>query len=189
MVMKKILDNIREIDKKFIQKNISDFYEYSREKNLYKFMAELNPHSSMSDTYKYFEDLINRETLHAFPIIFENNKVIGTVTLELLNEKRNNWIIGYASSPLYSGLPIIPLTIASVIWIGFNKYNVRRLEGMAQIDNLESQNLMKGLGFVEEGTRRYYYKGRENGEYLHAKIYSLFREDFTFLDRFEKLSK
>ena len=187
--MKKILDNIKKIDKKFIQENISDFYEYSSEKDLYKYMAELNPHSSMSDTYEYFEDLINRETLHAFPILYKDNKVIGTVTLELLNEKRNDWIIGYASSPLYRGLPIITLTIASVIWIGFNEYSVRRLEGMTQVDNLESQSLMKGLGFVEEGKKRYYYKSRESDEYLHAIIYSLFREEFTFLERFEKLSR
>lgn len=187
--MKKILDKIEEIDMKFIQENISDFHEYSSEKNLYNYMSELNPHSSISDTYKYFEDLINRETLHAFPIMLEDKKVIGTVTLELLSKKRNNWIIGYASSPLYRGLPIIPLTIACVIWIGFSKFNVRRLEGMTQIDNLESRNLMTGLGFVEEGKKRYYYKSIEDGEYLHAIIYSLFKEEFKFLERFEKLTK
>ena len=187
--MKNTLKNLKEIDIQFLEENISDFHEYSSNKNLYDFMAELTPHLSVSETHKYFEGLINRDSVHVFPIILEGKKVIGTVSLTLENAKRNIWMIGFASSPLYSGMPIILLTVSAVVWTAFKKYNVRRLEGMTQIDNLKSQNLMQGLGFKEEGTRRFFYKGREDGEYLHAKTYSLFLEDFSLFQKFDKMLK
>ena len=186
--MKNILNNLNEMDINFLKENISDFYEYSSNKKLYEFMGELTPHSSKQETYRYFEGLINCETVHIFPIIFEDKKVIGSVSLTLENKKRNIWLIGFASSPLYSGLPIVVLTIASVIWTAFKTYNVRRLEGMAQIDNLKSQNLLQGLGFKEEGIKRFFYKAKDH-DYLHAKTYSLFREDFSLSRKFKRLSK
>lgn len=109
--------------------------------------------------------------------------MIGTVSISLLNEYRRDWIIGFASSSKYWGLPITSLTISAVIGICFIKLNAHRIEGITQIDNLRSQKLMESLGFKEEGIKRSYYRDDNNKTFIDAKIYGLLSNEFVYLDK------
>ena len=154
--MKKFFQSLKKIDNNFLENNISDFHEYSSDPSMYKFMCEHETFKTQKETFTYFNKLIKKENVHLFPILIEKKKVIGTVSISLLNEYRNDWIIGFASSSKYWGLPFIPLTISAVIGICFIKLNAHRIEGLTQIDNLRSQKLMESLGFKEEGIKRSY---------------------------------
>ena len=147
-------------------------------------MSELTAHYGLSDTKRYFDKLIKDKTVHLFPIL-QKKKVVGTVSLRQLNKLRGNFHIGFASSSSSWGLPVVALTIASVIWLSFEKYKARRLEGLTQINNLRSQKLMENLGFKEEGLMKSYYKNKLNGDYIDAKIYNLFKHEFSLLKKFE----
>ena len=183
--MKNILKALNPIDIEFVEARLMDFFEYGSNEKLYEFMRELLPHKNTVETYDYFSQLISREGVYVYPIFMNSDKVIGTVTLTQKNKERNIWIIGYASSPSFAGLPIIPLTVAAVIWIAFRKFGVRRLEGVCQIDNLKSQDLLAGLGFHNEGTMRRFYKCVREDIYLDAVSYSLFWDEFRLRDKFD----
>ena len=182
--VKKIFKSLKEIDNNFLENNISDFHEYSSDSLMNKFLREHKPFKTQKETFTYFNKLIKKENVHLFPILIENKKVIGTVSLSLLNEYRKDWIIGFASSSKYWGQPIITLTISAVIGICFIKYNAHRIEGLTQIDNLRAQNLLENLGFKEEGTKRSYYRDDNNKTYIDAKIYGLLSSEFLYLNRF-----
>lgn len=183
MNIKKLLKRLKKIDHLFLEKHIADFHDYSQDHLMYKYMCELTPHQSISDTFEYFKKLINDDMVNVYPILLDESKVIGTVSMRLENKLRGNWSIGFASSSLYWGLPTIPLTVSAAIGLSIEKYNANRIEGLTQSNNTKSQKLFKGLGFKEEGVKRSFYRDKNTGKFLDAKIYGLLCNEFVYLKR------
>ena len=50
---------------------------------------------TQKETFTYFNKLIKKENVHLFP--FVEKKVIGTVSISLLNDYRNDWILRFAN--------------------------------------------------------------------------------------------
>ena len=184
MKYNKIFEQLQEINTEFIEEHITEFHQYSSDPKMYEYMCELTPHQNLSETKTYFKKLVNDESNFVFPILKEK-KVIGSVTLREENKYRGYFSIGYASSTLHAGEIIIPLTISAVIWLSFEKYKAYRLQGISEINNLRTQKLIEGLGFKEEGILRSYYKNKSNGNYIDAKIHSLFKNEFRHLKFFK----
>lgn len=145
---------------------LKDMYEYGKNPQFYKFM-ETTPHTSIEQTSDYLNEWINREKLgegHLWLIVLRaNKKVIGSVGLWNVNDRRKSVGYGYGLSVEYQGLGYIEEGLKLVFKLLFCELNFHRIHGTVSKINIPSLIVAKKLGFKKEGVLRDYYYYSEHG--------------------------
>lgn len=107
-----------------------------------------------------------------------NDEVIGMVGFNYWNRTDNRASVGFDLNRNYWRRGIMADALRLVIVFGFDEMALNRIEADASIHNSASINLMKSLGFIQEGIQREQYY--ENGEYHDLVMLSLLRRDWIY---------
>lgn len=108
-------------------------------------------------------------------LLKETNTVIGIMEVfDIQNERMGD--IAYRLNPDYWNLGFTTEALKEVIKFVFEKTEMDRLNGRADIRNIASNRVMEKCGFLKEGTIR---KGKMVSVYCDYNIYGLLREDYV----------
>ena len=163
---------------------LDEMHEYSTNKKLYEYL-EYEPFKDKNDTSNYLQNLIKgefnesgeRTAMCWFVRRIKDDRLIGTARLVNIDYKRQSVSWGYGIDPELWGEGYI-LEIQELLkeYI-FEILQLKRLWGIAMIDNKRTIRTLLGTGCKEEGILRQYYRDYR-GEYFDAWIYSMLSEDY-----------
>ena len=88
--------------------------------------------------------------------------------------------IGYDLAQAYWNRGIMTEALAAVLQFGFERMELNRIEAMVMLENTPSMQLLRKLGFQEEGILREY--GFWKGQFHDMKLFSLLRRDFVKME-------
>lgn len=108
-------------------------------------------------------------------VLKQTNTVIGTIAVFNIQNARMG-DIGYRINPAYWNQGIATEALHEVVKFVFEKTELDRLNGNADIRNVASNKVMQKCGFVKEGTIR---RGKMVSVYCDYNIYGMLREDYT----------
>lgn len=158
---------------------LQDFHEYSIKPELYKYL-EFPPFETLEDSQRYLERLIYRssvsEAQYWFIRLSDGYKVVGTIGLHSLDDRRASVEIGYGLSPAYWGKGIFTSAAELVVNYAFTILSLRRIVARTSVHNLPSLRALERLGFRIEGVMRDYYRGYE-GERFDGVLLSRLSTD------------
>lgn len=103
------------------------------------------------------------------------SQLLGIIEYRISLE-HNRGDIGYWIGREYRGNKYCTEALTKVIDIGYNQFNLIRIEAFCFSDNIVSKHIIKKLGFVYEGTLR--KDSKIMGEYKDTDIYSMLREEY-----------
>ena len=105
----------------------------------------------------------------------ETNTVIGMMAVfDIQNSRMGD--IGYRIHPEYWNRGITTEALKEVVRFIFEKTEIERLNGRADVRNIASNKVMERCGFVKEGTIR---QGKMVSVYCDYNIYGMLKEDYT----------
>jgi len=110
----------------------------------------------------------------------ETGKIIGRCGFRIWHLLHNRAELGYAldnDSSKQKGY--MKEALRSIITYGFEKMGLNRVEAFVGSKNTASLKLLKGAGFIEEGTLRSHYL--KNGEMHDSVCFSLLRPEYEVL--------
>jgi ribosomal-protein-alanine N-acetyltransferase len=107
-----------------------------------------------------------------------NDEVIGMVGFNYWNRKDNRASVGFDLNRSYWRRGIMGEALRLILVFGFDEMGLNRIEADASIHNNASINLMKSMGFVQEGLQREQYY--EDGAYHDLVLLSLLRRDWIY---------
>jgi RimJ/RimL family protein N-acetyltransferase len=136
---------------------------------------------------KRFVNYINygKESIYLFSIVV-NNEVIGRIELGLVDFTNKSGAIGIVigeEKNRNKGFGSIGLKL--MLNFAFNELNLNRVYSEVYSFNIASQNLMKKIGFINEGTLRqceYHF-----GKYIDKIVFSMLKNEFNI--NYYKLNK
>lgn len=131
----------------------------------------LNSTKTKEDTEKFItlqlEKFSKAEAMHQ--CIFYKEKLVGVLGFNSIEDGIG--VIGYWLDIEYNGLGIMTKCIKDLISIGFEYFNLEKIEIRCAIHNTKSQAIPKRLGFKEE---KYLIDAEKlNGIYYNQIIYSI----------------
>lgn len=105
-----------------------------------------------------------------------DGKVIGTVLLFRFDESSARIEIGYVLGRSHWRRGYATEALQGVCRQAFAEMSIRRIEAEARPDNIASNELLRSLGFVQEGRLRQRWVGK--GETYDTNIYGLLVDDW-----------
>lgn len=121
----------------------------------------------------------NKEGFRWAIVTKKDNNVIGTCGYNNWIKKSSRGEIGYELGKEYWGKGYASEAVKEIIKYGFKNMNLNRIEAFTVPEATSSINLLKKLGFKQEGTLRQY--GYWNMRYWDENIYSLLKRDWKQL--------
>lgn len=111
----------------------------------------------------------------------ETGKFIGTVGLNQLNKSNKRAELGYEVHPDYRRQYFTCEAVSEVLRFSFQELDLHRIAALAFPNNLASTNLLKKVGFLEEGKLRdFIYFNNQSQDVL---IFSLLKAEFQSLGK------
>lgn len=165
--------------RKLRKDDAEDLYEYYNNKSVYQYL-DWNGPCSIEHAGEII-DRWNKGFYDGWIIRFaiadkETDRIIGTIFLNNFEEKRAE--IGYELSEAYWKLGIMSEVMKLVLDLGFHKLNLVRIQAFVCEENIASKQLLRKLGFAEEGYLRQYECHSITGECKDMYIYSLLKNEF-----------
>lgn len=122
---------------------------------------EVRPHILMrygaGSPYSYFEKLVNRMLyafdpceLHAGVYLKEQQKLIGTVSLQNWNRREDKASLGYMVDPTWWGHGLATEAVGLLLKYAVQELGVTRVEGRCRGDNCRSERVMTKNGMMLE---------------------------------------
>lgn len=154
--IKEIFKKLR-IDTEFLvirriqNKDKFDLFEIMNDKET-GFDDGFSPYCAMDEEYEaFFEYLTSDETRYAIELK-DNQKVIGIINLTDKPERAVTcYELGYDINPQYRRKGYATVAIKAIIDYCFNIVNIDLLTACVFDWNIKSSNMLKKLGFIEEG--------------------------------------
>ncbi|XMB66237.1 GNAT family N-acetyltransferase [Mycoplasmatota bacterium zrk1] len=122
--------------------------------------------------------LINLESdkYSRFLITGSDGKQMGTVVLWRINEKINEWEIGWGILQKFTGLGYVTEAARRVIQFAFETLKIHRVVALCHANNTPSENIMKRIGMQKEGTFR--DNRFLNGKWRDSLQYSITEDEY-----------
>lgn len=117
----------------------------------------------------------NRQGIRWGIALKTDDKIIGSCGYGIRDEFIAE--IGYELAKAHWGRGIMTEALDSIIDWGFRSLELNRIEALVMVNNIASIQLLKKLGFFEEGLLREY--GYWKGQFHDLKIFSLLKRDYT----------
>ena len=171
--------------RKFKYEDLKDYIEYRNNKELFTYLSS-NPKKEMSEYEISLKSIIsgyNSKNMSSKIWAIElmtNKKVIGSVSVESVNDRHNSCEIGWALNVLYQKQGYALESVNALINELFEKYKINRIEAQIWKGNESSIRLAEKLKFSHEGTLR---EARlKDGKYSDLMVYALLQKDFKNKD-------
>lgn len=152
---------------------------------LQQWLSWLNRIKVASDTKDFIEAQLLRfqrgEALHV--TIFYQDQIAGVVGYNQIDRDNNIGHLGYWLAKEYNGKGIMTKSVRELIEIGFDYYNLNRIDIRCAEGNSRSRAIPERLGFKNEGVIRQGEKlsDKPNGmtslRYVNHVVYGLLKED------------
>jgi RimJ/RimL family protein N-acetyltransferase len=107
----------------------------------------------------------------------DERKVIGTLLLFRFDRDSARLELGYVLGRAYWGGGLMREALESIATLAFETLRIRRLEAEVNAGNVASRRLLRGLGFVHEGTLRKRWIAK--GEAYDTDMYGLLAEEWS----------
>lgn len=117
----------------------------------------------------------NRQSIRWGIALKETNIIIGSCGYT--QKQLNSAEVGYELAKPYWRKGIMTEALIAIINFGFQNMDLNRIEALVMLDNIASINLLKKMGFIEEGLLREY--GFWKGGFHDLKIFSLLKSDYS----------
>lgn len=131
---------------------------------------------NLQDEQDWFEGVSGDED-HINLVIVHDDRVIGTIGIELTDPDSRTAEIGYFLDPDVHSQGLGTESAELAIEYAFDELNVRKLWARVFAFNDKSSGLLEKLGFEQEGCLREHKYA--DGEYHDALLYGLLREERT----------
>jgi [ribosomal protein S5]-alanine N-acetyltransferase len=137
------------------------------------------PHQSLADSVAWIERLhasyARREDFAWGVTLKDKDTLIGACTLWNFGPGLQCAEIGYELHPAYEKRGIMTEALSVILTFGFTKLGLHRIEATPFVENSSSQNLLRKLGFIHEGTlrQRHFFRGH----YLDQMVFGLLKDD------------
>ena len=122
---------------------------------------------------------LNRRGLRWGVILKETGRFIGTVGLNHLNETNKRAEIGYEIHPDYWRNHFTYEAVVEVLRFSYEELGLNRVAAVTFTDNHASANLLKKVGFKEEGVLRGYIF--LHGHSHDVKLFSLLKDEASLM--------
>lgn len=160
---------------------VDDMYEYSALPEFYSHF-EFPPHRTREETVAYVQKLLNRMQTgqaHYWCIVHKAEaKVVGTIGLQQIDDRKGAADVGYGISPKYWGHGYFREALMRVVQFLFLERQFYRVTAVTAAENLASLRGLERAGFRREGVLRGYYL-RYTGERFDAVLSSILRHEFV----------
>lgn len=174
----KTLETQRLILREFKASDVHDFFAYAQNEKI-GLMAGWSPHKTIEKTYTIIEKFMQNKEVWAIELKTEH-KMIGLVGL-LADRKRDNpesKMLGYELSESYWGKGYSVEAIHALLNHGFNDLNIEIVSVNHYPFNIQSEAVIKKIGFIYEGTLRQSTL-RFDGIILDNVLYSLTKDEYN----------
>lgn len=104
--------------------------------------------------------------------------VIGLCGFNYWSRRDHRASIGYDLAHAYWGQGIMPEALRAILHFGFQQMGLNRIEADTSLYNTNSQQVLRKLGFQQEGHQREQYY--ENGSYHDLLLFSLLKNETAF---------
>lgn len=105
----------------------------------------------------------------------DDNIIIGSCGFTQWNKNSHQAEIGYELAKKHWRKGIMTEALEAVIYFGFQRMELNRIEALVMLENIASITLLEKLGFREEGILREY--GYWKGKFHDLKMFSLLKRD------------
>jgi RimJ/RimL family protein N-acetyltransferase len=104
--------------------------------------------------------------------ILMDNKFVGTICLEKIDNVNKKASIGYWVAKSYRNRGIATKAVKLVVSFGFNKLKLKRVYAKVNEDNAQSRRVLENAGFEKEGILRknVFKDGKYYDEYRYAIV-------------------
>jgi len=173
-------DTNRLLLRKIELNDLDDIFEFSSDPEVAHHMTwEVN--RSKEETFNNFVSVVVENDKKGQSgdwaiILKENKKVIGTCSFIDWSNEHSNAEIGYVLNRNYWGKGFATEAIKELIKFGFEKIDLKRIQGRCDIDNIGSEKVMLKIGMSFEGTLR--KNEFIKGEFRDTKIFSILKEEY-----------
>jgi len=127
------------------------------------------PAEEIADAHKFITKINNGissgECIYWAITLKTINKLIGTICLWNIDKKEYKAEIGFELLPEYMGKGIMQEVVPLIIDFGFNRMNLKSIEGEVDPGNIKSIKLMERFGFIY------------NRKLKDTVVYSLYKYD------------
>lgn len=156
-----------------------DMFEYASDEKVLEFMT-FPKHQSVDDSRNIIEKFIKKPKNGmptTYAIIFkDDNKMIGTCDFPVFIESRKTAEVGYILNSSYWGRGIMPEAVKALIRVGFERFDLNRIQVCHSPRNTKSRRVIEKCGFTYEGIARGFIPVGEG--YEDVPIYSITKGDF-----------
>lgn len=166
------------------ESHAAELYELTDTNRTYlrEWLPWLDYVSKESDTLEFIKKSISQREDSKGPIfvISHKNKLGGVVGFNSIDNSNRTGEIGYWLSEALQGKAIITSSCKALIKLGFEDYNLNRIQIAAAEHNTKSRSIPERLGFKYEGLLR----NREclYGTYVSHAMYSILKDEYTSLN-------
>ena len=105
----------------------------------------------------------------------DDNIIIGSCGFTQWNKNSHRAEIGYELAKKHWRKGIMTEALETVIYFGFQRMELNRIEALVMLENIASMTLLEKLGFQEEGIFREY--GYWKGKFHDLKMFSILKRD------------
>jgi len=105
----------------------------------------------------------------------DDNIIIGSCGFTQWDKNFHRAVIGYELAKKHWRKGIMTEALEAVIYFGFQRMELNRIEALVMLENIASMTLLEKLGFQEEGILREY--GYWKGKFHDLKMFSLLKRD------------
>ena len=155
--------------------DINDMYDYASDEEVSQFVFPT--HQSLDETANTIANFFIAGGLGKYAIILKDNqKMIGTIDLQGIDEKNRKAEIGYTLAKAYWGQGLIPEAARQILWLAFDQLKLNVVSAIHDVDNPKSGRVMEKIGMKSVGIFPNYMIRKEKN--VDMKIYCLAIEDY-----------
>ncbi len=158
--------------KRVTYKYLDEFYKYSLNKELYKFL-EFDPFTNLEECKSYINKLEKRikSGKGDYRYIFKEDSLVGLFGFHNYDNTRNSIEYGYGVSPEFQKQGVFKTITTFFLKELFSKTTLHRIFAITSIENEASRKSLLSVGFNYEGCMRDYYLFKNR--YVDACIYGI----------------
>lgn len=187
-----VLETDRLILRKIKEEDAKDLYVYYSNSNVTRFLNWNGPNSienAIKIINSWNHEFENKNFIRWAITIKGINVIIGTVVI-VTKDKANYGLftdditdvvgIGYELSEDYWNKGIMMEAVRAVINFTFNEIKTHRIQAFVEPENRASMNLLKKIGFKEEGLLRKYLYDDGTRQFDDVILLSLLIDEYSF---------
>ncbi|MEH7009464.1 GNAT family protein [Neobacillus niacini] len=154
-----VIETKRLILREVTSEDAVQMFSYLSNKDVVKHMG-LEPFQTVEDVYDeigWYQSIYDEGTGIRWGITLkDSDNVIGSCGFLNMKSKHYRAEVGFELSKDYWGKGIAYEALEAVVKVGFQHFQLERIEALIEPENVPSQKLVERQGFIREGLLRHY---------------------------------